>query len=160
MRRLPEVRASSSSAVEQPAPDAEPTGGLGDPHPLDLRRLLGRKLQPSTSDGLAPERRDEEHAGGWSEDLGAGGPRRALVEAVVETAVEFGEVGLQAVLSIAMCGIDEVDAHQSRGEQSLDFSHRRHESLLLGLAQRFEHRARRGRRRVDRAPHARPDRPS
>ena len=60
---------------------------------------------------------------------------------LVEPAVDLGEVRLQAAPSIAMRGVDDVDAHERRGEQSLDFGHRGHESLLFGVAQRFEHRA-------------------
>ncbi len=43
-----------------------------------------------------------------------------------------------------MRGIRDVDAHERRGEQSLDLCHRGHETELFGLAQRFEHRAHEG----------------
>jgi hypothetical protein len=83
--------------AEEPAPQTQATDRVGDPHALDLRGLLAVELEGGTADRLVVQGGDQEQTGRRSQFVV--GRRKAAcgVEAGVESAGQFHEVGRQAV---------------------------------------------------------------
>ena len=100
-------------------------GSFSPPHPTGSPHKVATRNNPA----------------GRAEELWPGRTRRRLVEPFLEASIDLGEVRVEAALRVAMCGIDDVDADERRGEQPLDLGHGVHEALLFGRAQRLEHRA-------------------
>jgi hypothetical protein len=94
--------------------DAEAARRLGDPHALELRRLIAVELERPAADWLLANRRDQEQAG-WRTHLGLiGWDAPPGIEAGVESVVELGEVCVQAMLRMWVRGIDRADLETRR----------------------------------------------
>ena len=94
--------------------------------------------------GSPRKRRHHEHAGRRPHVVGLDGTCLRRVEAGVEAAVQLGEVRVEAVLGVAVAGIDGVDPDHRRREEPLHLPHRRDESVALGLRERVEQRSGQG----------------
>ena len=99
--------------------DAEAARRLGDPHALELYRLTAVELERPAADWLLAKRGHQEQAG-WRTHLRlVGGDAPHGIEARVESAVELGEVCVQAMLRMWVRGIDRADLDHRRGQAPL-----------------------------------------
>jgi hypothetical protein len=84
--------------AQQPSAEPQTTGCAGDPHPLDLRRLLPTELQGPAPDGLVPEPSNQQEAGWFGQLLHLCGIADGGVEPGGEAPIEVGEVLADAEL--------------------------------------------------------------
>ena len=99
-----------------------------------------RHFERAAADRLVVEVGHHEQPGGWTHVRDVWEQAHGSIEPSVEAGVELGEVGPQARLSLGAGGIDDVDAHESRSEEAIDASHRRHEISSLPRRQRRQQR--------------------
>jgi hypothetical protein len=91
--------------------DAEPPGGGGDPHPLELGRAGPVELHGAGAQGLTTDAGQQQQPGGLDQVVDGCGDAPAGVEAAVEPAVELVEIGLQAALRVRAGGVLGCDHH-------------------------------------------------
>src|SRR4051794_10194534 len=92
----------------------------------------------AAADGLPPQPGDEKRARRMTEVIRISGDAQRRIEPGIEASVELGEVRLEAVPSVAMDRVHDVDLDQRGGEEPLDLTHRAHQSFPLRVAERFE----------------------
>ncbi len=95
-------------------------------------------LDSAAAHRLAVNVDDEEQARGWPDLVRADGRAHIWVESAGRAPVQFGHVLREAVLGIQALGIDGLDLHTRRHEQTLYVSHSRDQPLTLPSRERLE----------------------
>jgi hypothetical protein len=123
---------------QEPAAKAEPAHGGGDPHPLDLGRILTMELQCAAAGRLPAQRRDQEQALRRGHLVVGGGVAAGRVEAGVEPGRQLVFVGAQAAAGVRVRRVAHADLDRRGRQQPLHLGHGGDQALALVLGQRSE----------------------
>src|ERR1700730_1850102 len=78
--------------AQESTANSKTTRGHGDPHASDIRRLVAVELERPATDRVPMKRGHQKEAGGRPHLSRVSGNAHRRIEAVVEPAVEFGEI--------------------------------------------------------------------
>ena len=126
---------------QQPPAEPQSARGRGDPHPLDLGGRVTVELEPTTAHRLGVQDGDQEQPRRQGHFLVLGREAPARIEAAVEPAAQFVEVGLHAGAGGRIRGRAHGDLDRRRHQEPLHLGHRADQPGPLGPAEPGQDRA-------------------
>ena len=122
---------------QEPPSQAEPAGRRGDPHPLDVSRVLV-ELEHPAPDRLGVQGGEQEQPRGRGHLVVGGGDAPGRIEPFLEAVRQLGDVGMDCPAGVRVPGVTHADPDRRGHQEPLDLGHRRYQPLPLPLAERVE----------------------
>jgi hypothetical protein len=109
--------------VQESTADVQGARGLGNPHALDVGGSVVVELERPAADRVCTKPGRQEKAGWRPQFLLVRWDAQRGIEARIEPTVELGEVRVQAMLRVRVCGIGRRDLDHRGGQEPLDVCH-------------------------------------